>query len=514
MTISHAHTVSGPPLLKLRNISKSFSGVEVLSGVDFELRAGEVHALAGENGAGKSTLMKIVAGVYNDYTGTMELEGKLVRFASPREATDRGIAIIHQEMSLIGPMSVLDNIFLGRESRFGRIWRRERKERAGAATLFPELGLEVDASRPVEEYPPAIQQMTEIVKALSMKSSVIIMDEPTSSLNDPEVERLFAVISLLKRRGVGVVYITHRMEEIFRVADRITVLRDGKSVGSAPAGELSRPELIRWMVGREVNQQFPARTGPRGDAVLRVEGVRIHDARSRVVVDHVTFEARRGEILGIAGLQGSGNSELLNGLFGGYGRLPSGTVRFEGKRLDIPSPRQAVACGMALLTNDRKKSGLVMEMGIPQNITLAALRSYTPRGWLDVRREREAAERHATALRLRVESIDQDVATLSGGNQQKVVLAKWLETRPRLFLLDDPTRGVDVGVKHEIYDLMNRWTGDGCTILLVTSDMLELLALADRIIVMCRGKVAASFLRGEATQEKVMHAAMGAEVPH
>ncbi len=509
----HASLHAGAPLLRMKEIGKSFSGVSVLSAVGFELHAGEVHALAGENGAGKSTLMKILAGVYDDYLGSIELEGQPVRFRSPREATDHGISIIHQEMSLIGPMNVLDNIFLGREAMFGGIWRNVRKQRELAAPLFREVGLDLDASRPAEDYPVSVQQLIEIAKALSVNAKIIIMDEPTSSLNDPEVERLFSLIALVKARGVGIIYITHKMEEIYRVADRITVLRDGRVVGTAEAHDLSGTELVRWMVGREISQQFPRRSGSAVATRLKVDHVVVRDPHraEKVVVNDISFEAGRGEILGVAGLQGSGNSELLNGLFGVYGKLAGGSLSIDGRACAVMSPRHAVREGFALLTNDRKRNGLVMEMGIPENMTLAALRSYTPHGWLRPAREKKAALHHADALHLRTGSIGQEVGTLSGGNQQKVVLAKWLETKPRVFLMDEPTRGVDVAVKHEIYELMYRWAGEGCTIVLVTSDMLELLALADRILVLCRGKLAATFRRGDATQENITHAAMGAE---
>lgn len=501
-----------PLLLRMRGISKSFSGVEVLSDVGFELRAGEVHALAGENGAGKSTLMKILAGVYDDYSGSIELKGRPLLFRSPHEATEHGIAIIHQEMSLIGPMSVLENIFLGRER--GGIWLNVEAQRSRAEALCHEVGLDIDTSRPAEEYPISIQQMVEIAKALSVNAEIIVMDEPTSSLSDPEVDRLFSITALLKARGVGIVYITHKMEELYRVADRITVLRDGRYVGTSAAADLSRSELIRWMVGREISQQFPQRTASPGPTRLAGEHLCVRDPRheGRLAVEDLSFEAGRGEILGIAGLQGSGNSELLNGLFGAYGRLAGGSVSIDGRQCTVVSPGNAVHQGFALLTNDRKRSGLVMEMGISQNMTLAALGSFSPYGWLSPAKEKRAAERHAATLRLKTGSIERDVSTLSGGNQQKVVLAKWLETHPKVFLLDEPTRGVDVAVKHEIYQLMNQWTGEGCTILLVTSDMLELLAMSDRIIVLCRGKEMARFNRVDATQEKIMHAAMGGEV--
>ena len=496
----------------MNDITKSFSGVEVLSSVGFNLKAGEVHVLAGENGAGKSTLIKILAGVYDDYSGSIELKGCTVRFRSPRDAADRGIAVIHQEMSLIGPMSVAGNIFLGREKTTGGFWMNVKRQRAGAAQLLHVVGLDVDPSSPLERLPLGAQQLIEIAKALALNAGIIIMDEPTSSLNDLEVEKLFGIIGLLRARGVGIVYITHKLEEIYRVADRITVLRDGKLIGTATPGELSRTELIRWMVGRDISQQFPQRTSSPGNVRLKAEHLFFHDPlrNARSLVEDVSFEVRSGEIVGIAGLQGSGNSELLNGLFGVYGKPASGTVVVDGAVREIASPGRAVRHGLAFLTNDRKTGGLVMAMGIAHNITLAALRSYSPGGWLRSREERAAALRQEATLHFKAASIDQEVATLSGGNQQKIVLAKWLETHPKVFLLDEPTRGIDVGVKHEVYGLIDRWASEGCAILLVTSEMPELLAMADRILVMCRGRVTAEFGRNAATQERIMHAAMGA----
>ncbi len=501
----------GITVLRMSGIGKSFGGVVVLSGVPLELHSGEVHILAGENGAGKSTLIKIMAGVYPDYEGRMEMAGREARFRSPQEALAAGIAVIYQEISLVGTLSVADNIFLGRE-RSGPAGVLDRKSQAEKAReVLSGLGLDLDVSRPVEDYPVSVQQMIEIAKALSCNARVIVMDEPTSTLSAPEVERLFGLIQTLKQRGCAIVYITHKMEEIYRIADRITVLRDGRWVGCAPAVDLPEPELVRWMVGRELSSQFPPRQANQGDEVLSVEGLTLLNpvAKGRPLVDNLSFSVCAGEILGLAGLQGSGASEALGAVFGVYGTPAAGNVRLLGETLPLGSPLESIRRGLALLTNDRKANGFVQEMDITQNISLAALPRFSPGGWLRHTLERKAAMARAESLRLKASSLSQLAGTLSGGNQQKVILAKWLETGPRVLFLDEPTRGVDIGVKHEIYELMNRWTEQGMAVVLITSEMPELLAMSDRIIVLSRGKATAEFSRAGATQEKILQAAMG-----
>jgi ABC-type sugar transport system ATPase subunit len=494
----------------MRGIRKAFAGTVALAGVDIDLAAGEVHVLAGENGAGKSTLIKILAGVYPADAGQVWVAGRPVRLRSPHDAARHGIAAIHQEMSLIGPMSVADNIFLGRELTTGG-WTRPRRQHAQATALLGQLGLEIAPEQAVESYPIAVQQQVEIAKALTFAARVLIMDEPTSALSEPEVERLFRLIETLKARGCGILYISHKMEEIYRVADRITVLRDGARVGTASRQELPPAELIRWMVGREISQQFPRRTVPTGAERLSVRELtvphRVHGLPP--LVDRVSFAVRAGEIVGLAGLQGSGASELLQGLFGAVKTLPTGEVRVDGQPVRCHSPRQALKQGLALLTADRKTGGLVPGLSLVHNLTLAALPRFSPWGWLRPRRETAAAQAHSTALRVKTAALEQDIAELSGGNQQKVLLARWQLCEPRIYLLDEPTRGIDVGAKHDVYELMNRWTAAGCAILLITSEMPELLALADRIVVLHRGRVTATFPRAEATQDRILRAAMG-----
>jgi ribose transport system ATP-binding protein len=494
----------------MTGITKRFGEVTVLRDIPFDVCPGEVHVLAGENGAGKSTLIKILAGIHTEFEGTLEFMGRRARPRSPLEANTLGVAVIHQELSLIGPMSVADNIFLGRTpARAGLV--RDAQQQEEAAHWVRQLGLDLDVRRPVEQFPIAIQQLIEITKALSQKARVIVMDEPTSALNAPEVEKLFALIQSLKQRGCGIVYISHKLEEIERIADRITVLRDGHWIGTTPAARLPRARFIEWMVGRDLGEQFPRRVPRFGPERLRVENLSVFsgDPPGKAAVRNVSLSVRAGEILGIGGLQGSGASELFLGLFGAYGGRTRGVMRLDGNEIRFTSPRQAIESGVAMLTNDRKATGLVLSLPIVANATLAALRELSPAGWRRPARERAAAERTTQSLQLRASSLDAEVGTLSGGNQQKVAIAKWLQTRPRLLLLDEPTRGIDVAAKREIYQLMDHWTAEGIAIMLITSEMPELLSLSDRIAVLHRGRITAEFTRAQATPAAVLAAAMG-----
>jgi ABC-type sugar transport system ATPase subunit len=504
-----------PVLLRMRGISKSFIGQPALSGVDFDLCAGEVHVLAGENGAGKSTLIKILGGVHAEYQGSLEIDGEPVRFRTTHEAARHGVSVIHQELSVIPSMSVSDNVALGRERTGPLGGVRFRQQEDACRSQLQALGLEIDPRRPVEQFPLAVQQTVEIAKALSADARIIVMDEPTSALDEGEAERLFEIVDRLRARGCGVVFISHKLDEIYRVADRITVLRDGRRVGTAVARDLPRADLIRWMVGREVTEQFPTGRGEVGHARLAVEGFTVPDrfGRPRPAADRMSFEVRRGEILGFAGLAGSGASELFWGLFGAFGRLAGWRVLLDGEPVDIRSPTDAIRRGFALLTNDRKTTGLVLEMSVARNITLASLPRLSPGLWLRQERERKHGEKRRQELGIRVVSVGQPVVSLSGGNQQKVALAKWLETEPAVLMLDEPTRGIDVGAKHEIYDLMMEWRSRGLSILLITSELPELLGLSDRILVLHEGVITAEFDHSEATQEGVLRAAMGRAAP-
>jgi ABC-type sugar transport system ATPase subunit len=433
-----------------------------------------------------------------------------VHFNSVHEAAAKGISVIHQELSLVGPTTIAENIFLAREKSAAG-WLHKNAMTKQARELLHSLGLDIDVLKQVADYPLSIQQMIEICKALAFDCRIIVMDEPTSALTKPEVEKLFAIIDQLKSRGCGIIYITHKMEEIYRVADRITVLRDGRYIGTAKAAELPQNKLVQWMVGRELNQQFPRHIPQLGDVRLEVSNFTVPDPSGKPApaVNKVSFSVRSGEILGIAGLSGSGNSELLNGIFGTYGKIVTGTVKIDGENFKTSSPEKTIRHRIALLTNDRQATGLVTDMNIVHNTTLAALRKFSPVGWLKPKQELTAAQNQRESLKLKAASLLQPVKSLSGGNQQKIVIAKWIETQPIVFLLDEPTRGVDVGAKHEIYELMNKWTSQGIAIVLITSEMPELLAMSDRIIVMHRGRITAEFSRETATQEKILKAAMG-----
>jgi ribose transport system ATP-binding protein len=511
-------TYSMAELLLMRNICKSFSGVPVLQAVGFDLNPGEVHVLAGENGAGKTTLINILAGVHTDYSGEIKIDGQPVRFLSPHDAARKGISVIHQEMSLIESLPVIDNIFLGREITrhfsSGLLVDRSR-EMAEARELSSQLDLNIDFARPVEDFPLSIRNRIEIAKALALNVRILIMDEPTSALSAPEVERLFLIIARLKQRGCGIIYITHRMEEIYRVADRITVLRDGRRIGTAPAPELGESDLIRWMLGRDLAARLPNRQPALGEERLRVEHffvtepVQASTRKEHYVVEDACFAVRSGEILGLAGLQGSGASALLAGLFGTFPNRVEGDVYLDGRRFSIRSPRRSIRSGLAYLGSDRRGTGLIYGMDVAQNVSLASLLKLSTWGVLRKRREWEVAAAQVQSLAIRGASLQQDVQNLSGGNQQKVLLAKWIETSPIVFLLDEPTRGIDVGAKQEIYSLIRRWTAEGMAVVLITSELQELMDLADRILVMHRGRITAEFSREQASQEKILRVAMG-----
>lgn len=509
MTTDIDHSVTRP-MLQMKDIGKSFGANAVLQDVQLDLLAGEVHIVAGENGAGKSTLINILGGVYTDYQGQILLNGKTVQFHSVPDAANHGIAVIHQELSLVDALSVVDNMFLGREiCRCS--WLQRHAMQAQARQWLSALDLDIDLACPVEHYPVGIKQMIEICKALSLQSRIIVMDEPTSALTEPEAQHLFHLIDTLKHRNVGIIYITHKMEEIYRIGDRITVLRDGRTIGTEQSQRLSRDRLVSWMVGRTIEEQFPDHATHTGEICLEVTNFTVPDPDlpEACLVDGVNLCVHAGEVVGVAGLQGSGNSALLNGLFGTYGKAVQGDVQVNGQTYREFAPARSIARGMALVTNDRKTTGLIGGMNIIENVTLAALKSFSRSGFLRPQAERRAVTQQASTLNLKGSSLDADVLRLSGGNQQKVVLAKWLETRPRILLLDDPCRGVDIGAKHEIYELINRLCAQGLAILLVSSEMSELLFMSDRIMVMHAGQVALEMDRAEATQEKILYAALG-----
>ncbi len=491
------------PLLSMRGIVKSFPGVRALRGVDVELQGGEVLALLGENGAGKSTLIKVLAGAHRPDAGSIHLYGEETRFASPHDARRAGIAVIYQEFQLVPSLTAVENIFLGREpARAGFVRRREERRRAEA--LFARIGVGVDLDVPCRELTVAQQQVVEIARALALEARLVVMDEPSATLTPQEVERLFAIIRDLRTKGIGIIYISHRLDEVFAIADRVMVMRDGEGIDCRPIGAIGRDELIRLMVGRRLEEEFPKRTVALGPPRLRVRGL----TRGRKVRD-VSFEVRRGEVVGLTGLVGAGRTETARAIFGAD-RLESGTVELDGRRLTIRSPRDAIAAGIALLTEDRKGQGLVLAQSVRENFALPNLERFSSWGFVHRRAEREALTHRVEALRIRLASSEQPVGNLSGGNQQKVVLAKWLERNCEVLLFDEPTRGIDVGAKVEIYHLINGLAAAGKAILLISSELPEVLGMSDRILVMHEGRLTGEITDvPNATQEDILRLAVG-----
>lgn len=491
-------------VLEMRGISKTYPGVRALEEVDLEVRRGEVHALVGENGAGKSTLMKILAGAETRDKGRIVIDGQVVTDLTPQKAMALGIGVIYQEFNLVPYLSVAENIFLGREPR-GRIpgWVDFKRMYSESENILHSLGAYFDVRTPVNQLSVAQQQMVEIAKASSRKVKVLAMDEPSATLTEHELQNLFALIRRLKQQGVAIIYISHRLEEIFEIGDRVTVLRDGKKVGTRDVKEVTREELIRMMVGRELQDLIPKEPAPLGPPVLEVRGL-----SRKGVLDNISFLVRRGEIVGLAGLVGAGRTELARTIFGAD-PYDSGEIFLEGKPVQIRSPREAIQQGIGLVPEDRKQVGLILSMVVRENITLAGLRQLLNLGFVHRKKEREVASRFIEDLMIRTPSLEQEVKNLSGGNQQKVVLAKWLFTKARVMIFDEPTRGIDVGSKAEIHHLMNRLAQQGTAILMISSELPEILGMSDRILVMHQGRIVGELSREEATQEKIMHLATG-----
>lgn len=498
------------PVLKVRGVSKSFPGVKALTDVDLTLEAGTLTALLGENGAGKSTLMNIVAGVLTPDQGTITLAGKDVQFTCARDALDAGIAMIHQELYLFDELTVAQNIFMGREprNRFGLVDEREMARQAGE--LLQALKLSLEPTTPLKALRVGQKQLIEIAKAISCDAKVIIMDEPTSALTTREVETLFSVVRKLKDDGVAIAYITHKMEELTEIGDRAVVLRDGCLIGEGSLKELSREAIIAMMVGREGGLYPPRVAGEIGEEVLRLEGVSVQGASdsARPLLDTIDLTLRRGEVLGIFGLMGAGRTELLECVFGLHHQRTTGAVTVKGQERDIRSPRDAIACGIALAPEDRKKEGLILEMSVLENATLASLPRYQKYKMLDAGLQAKMVEKVIDDFSVKTPSAKQKIRNLSGGNQQKVILGKWLATNPDILLLDEPTRGIDVRAKAEIYTLINSLSAKGLSVIVVSSELPEILAISDRIMVMCDGRMTATFDRAEASEETIMNAAL------
>ena len=492
--------------LQMKNIVKTYPGVRALDGVDFEVARGEVHALVGENGAGKSTLMKILAGAQPMDSGEILIDGAPVHITTPQNAMDLGISIIYQEFNLVPYLNAAENIFLGREPKgaipgfidFSTMY-------AEAQEVVDHLGVNLNVRTSVNRLSIAQQQMVEIAKATSRNATIIAMDEPSATLTEHELESLLALIRSLKEKGVSIIYISHRLEEIFQIADRVTVLRDGHFVDTKPVSEVDRDEIIRMMVGRELKEKIPKQAAEIGPPALTAKNLTRKGA-----IEDINFTVHKGEVLGIAGLVGAGRTELARAIFGAD-QIDGGEILLDGNSVQVRSPRDAIRQGIGLVTEDRKELGLILGMVVRENISLANLDALTRFGFVNRKEEKLVALKYIEDLMIKTPSCEQQVQNLSGGNQQKVVLAKWLYTESKVLIFDEPTRGIDVGSKVEIYQLMNRLAASGAAIIMISSELPEILGMSDRILVMHEGTIAGELSREDATQEKIMHLATGGE---
>lgn len=489
-------------LLEVSGIQKAFPGVQALNDVSLQLRRGEVLALMGENGAGKSTLIRILGGAHRPDAGTIHVDGKPVRLTDPRQSLAAGIGIIYQEFNLVPALSAWENIFLGREQTAFVVNRSA--ERSRAIDLFSQLGVAVPVDVPCRQLSIAQQQLVEIAKALSQDVRVLVMDEPSAALTPQEVEKLFVIIERLKAAGIGIIYVSHRLDEVFRIADTITVLRDGQNAGKAAAPEMTRQKMIELMVGRSIENEFPKQAATIGDVRLQVQGL------AKTDTEHdVSFDVRAGEILGLTGLVGAGRTELVRLLFGAD-RPDQGTIRLDGRQLRIRSPRDAIRHGICLLTEDRKSQGLILRHSIRDNFGLPNLPQFSSWGWVNQSDEKSSLDDYVRKLNIRITHSQQPAGNLSGGNQQKIVLAKWLQQNAEVLIFDEPTRGIDVGAKQEIYLLMNQLAAQGKAIIMVSSELPEVLGMSDRILVMHEGRVTGRIDDVKGTsQEQIMELAIG-----
>ncbi|WP_432664288.1 ribose ABC transporter ATP-binding protein RbsA [Wukongibacter baidiensis] len=492
-------------ILEMKGITKEFPGVKALKGVDFRVLEGKVMALLGENGAGKSTLMKILSGVYQRTSGEMYYKGEAVQFKNSKESQDKGIAIIHQELNLIPQLTIAENIFLGREpvNSLRKIdWNKLFNDSKG---LLKKLGVTEDPKTLVGELSIGKQQMVEIAKALSLNAQVIIMDEPTDALTDKEALKLFEVIRELKKEGRSIVYISHRLKEVFEVCDYATILRDGAFIAEHPTTELTEDKIVELMVGRKLTEQFPRIEANTGEVALEVKSL------NNKYLKNVSFKVNKGEILGISGLMGAGRTELAKTIFGAI-RKDRGEVIIDGKSLSIKSPEQAIKEGLSYVSEDRKGDGLLLGLSVKKNMTISALKELSQTLWkIDGSKEEDIAQDFVKDMSIRTPSTEQIIKNLSGGNQQKVAIAKSLVTKPKVLILDEPTRGVDVGAKKEIYDIINRFKKEGMAIIMISSEIAEILGMSDRIMVMHEGKVTGIINRNDASQERIMRCAVGIE---
>ena len=489
-----------PVLLEMRGISKTFPGVKALDNVSLTVRAGTVHALMGENGAGKSTLMKCLFGIYNKDSGDITLDGKAVDFKSSKEALENGVAMVHQELNQALTRTVQDNLWLGRYPKIGGIMVSERIMAARTKEIFDTLEVSVNPKAIMSTLPVSQRQMVEIAKAVSYDSKIIVFDEPTSSLTETEVEHLFRIIDMLKSKGCGIIYISHKMDEILRISDEVTIMRDGTWVATRPAGELTMDEIIRLMVGRELTNRFPPKTNTPGEVILDVS----HISGKYTRLKDASFQLRKGEVLGIAGLDGSGRTEVLENLFGAMTR-EGGTITLHGKEIRNRTPRESIKNGFALLTEERRATGIFGIRDIRENTVISSLRDYLIGGiCLSDKKMSEQTDWAIKAMHIKTPSQKTQIRSLSGGNQQKVIIGRWLLTKPEVLLLDEPTRGIDVGAKYEIYQLIIDLANEGKGVIMVSSEMPELLGVCDRIIVMSGGQVAGEVDAQNTSQEEIL----------
>ena len=492
-------------MIEMKGITKAFSGNVVLQDVEFTLLDGEIHALMGENGAGKSTMMKILSGIYTRDAGEVLVDGQGYTFTSPKDAENLGIHVIHQELNILPHLSVAENLFLGKEKTFGFGFLKTRQMNQEAAVLLKKLGLDVDVRQPAGSLSVGKQQIIEIAKAINSNAKYIVMDEPTAALTDREIQTLFETIRELKAKGISFVYISHRMEEIFAICDRITILRDGEYVGVREIAKTTFDEIVQMMVGRELGERFPSRNAEIGEVALKVEGLTCANS-----CEDISFELRKGEVLAFAGLMGAGRTEVAQAIFG-YRKKSKGNLYINGQAVNIKNPIQAMQYGVGFVTEDRKTEGLVLDFSIKENMFMTNLKSIAKSGIIQAKQEESEALKYIEQLKIRCAGPSQRVGSLSGGNQQKVVIAKWLGTKPDILILDEPTRGVDIGAKKEIYSIVNKLAEEGVAILMISSELPEVIGMADRVLVMHEGKKTAVLEKSELTQETIMHFATGGE---
>jgi ribose transport system ATP-binding protein len=492
------------PVIEMKGISKSFSGNKVLDQVDFQLLPGEIHALMGENGAGKSTLIKILTGIYERDAGKVFIKGNAVHFKNPKEAEQAGIAVIHQELNIIPYLTVYENMFLGKELTVGRLGITKDKEmKRKTKEYLNRLGIDLDPNMEAGNLSVGQQQMIEIARAVAANTEVLIMDEPTAALTEREIEVLFKVILALKEQGVGIVYISHRMEEIFQICDRISVLRDGQFIGMKAVSETNFDEIVKLMVGRQLGERFPER-----DAKIGQERFKVEHLSSKGSFEDISFSVHQGEIIGVAGLMGAGRTEIMQAIFG-YRALDSGKVFIDGKEVSMKSPYDAIKAGIAFVTEDRKSQGLILDLSVRENLSITNLAKISKNSLISTKTEMSLVDDLIEKLHVKTSGREISVKSLSGGNQQKIVIGKWLGLQPKILILDEPTRGVDVGAKKEIYQLMNALTHQGVSIIMVSSELPEILGMSDRILVIHEGKLSAVLDKSEASQEKIMQSATG-----